>query len=258
MKLLLSIGTIYGEKLGLMAYVASLAGFDGVEVVLNDIYFLKDIFDILEGLDSLCPIMAFHAPFNVHSYSEKIASILRSIEIAKTFGVDVLVVHPPLRLLDYRYRKWFRNEFEYKNVSLNICVELMPFVNFIFFKGSLYDLANFKELVRFTHEKNLKIAFDTTHCGTRGIPLIEGFEMLGGIDRIGHVHLSDFAIVNGQFKEHLFPGEGNLDLGSFLRYLKSVGYKGKVTLEVLPCYFPKDHGKLVEKLVGFVKFVKEL
>ncbi|BAT72349.1 xylose isomerase domain-containing protein [Thermosulfidibacter takaii ABI70S6] len=255
MKILLSSGSLYKDPLEKCFYVAQQAGFDGVEVVLNDFYFLSDIDERLAELSKILSIIAFHAPFMVESSGERVKSLLRSIELALELGVKRVVFHPPLRFLfDFSYKKWFK-KFHWHGDEIELCLEFMPIMKFGFLKFCPHAFSKLEELKDVASDKGLKIAFDTTHCGTRGLALVEAFERLGGLDLVSHVHFSDFRVEKGIFQEHVFPGEGMLDLFEFVKYLKSKGYKGALTVEVSPRFLPE---KDIERINKFKALLERL
>ncbi|QHT60231.1 sugar phosphate isomerase/epimerase [Paenibacillus lycopersici] len=83
-------------------------------------------------------------------------------------------------------------------------------------------------------EPNVGLLFDSYHWYTNGHTLAD-IEALTP-DQIVHVHINDApdlpveeVLDNGR----LYPGEGVIDLGGFLKALNAIGYKGSVTQEIL-------------------------
>lgn len=90
-------------------------------------------------------------------------------------------------------------------------------------------------LVREIDNPMLGLALDSTHCAIMG----ESVEAVREIDgsRIGFVQLADLKSTSGDVfdlnrNQRLFPGEGILDLDSFMEAVLATGYKGTVSLEV--------------------------
>jgi len=81
----------------------------------------------------------------------------------------------------------------------------------------LDQLAGFPDLV-----------LDTSHAAVAKHDLVHVRNLFG--ERLRHVHLSDNA--GKGWDSHLPPGEGVLDLDSFLRELAHSGFDGTVSLEV--------------------------
>ncbi|REK76127.1 sugar phosphate isomerase/epimerase family protein [Paenibacillus paeoniae] len=83
-------------------------------------------------------------------------------------------------------------------------------------------------------EPNVGLLLDSYHWYTTGLDASDIEALLRS--QIVHVHLNDApsvpveeALDNGR----LFPGEGVIDLNSFLRALEHIGYDGSVTQEIL-------------------------
>ncbi len=249
MLFLLSTGCFFKDPIEKSFYIADACGFDGVELILNDIYYLVDAKEKVLEFSKICPVKAFHAPFLVNSAKEKIVSLEVSVKLAEETGVEVVVFHPPMRWFwDVSFRRWFSNSGPPSSQKVRLCIENMPFVKIAFFKFSLFCYADFVKLKEMALKKGIDIAFDTTHCGTSGWDLREAFEMLGGVERVAHVHFSDFKMEKGEFLEHVFPGEGDLDMFGFLSYLADKGYNGAVTLEVSPKWLPEKDPDRIKKL----------
>ncbi len=252
MKLLISTGCFYKEPIEKTFYISEACGFDGVEVILNELYHLTDAAERLLQLSRISKITALHAPFAVSSSKEKIFSLKRSVELAEEVRAETVVFHPPLKpVFDMAFWRWFKRRKWKELGSPKLCVENMPYLKLGPFRLNPFCVHRFRDLKRLS-EDGLKIAFDTTHCGTSGIPLIEAFEEAGGTDTVHHIHLSDFRREKGEFVEHLFPGEGELELFEFLKHLKKTGYNKAITLEVSPRYLPEDDRERIAKLKEFL------
>lgn len=83
-------------------------------------------------------------------------------------------------------------------------------------------------------EPNVGLLLDSYHWYTTGLAAADVEALLRS--QIVHVHLNDApavpveeALDNGR----LYPGEGVIDLASFLRALEQIGYDGHVTQEIL-------------------------
>ncbi|NPA15288.1 MAG: sugar phosphate isomerase/epimerase [Deferribacteres bacterium] len=258
MKLLLSSGSFYRESLEKSFYMAYRAGFDGVEVIMNEIYYREDVVEYLSELGKIVPVEAMHAPFLVDGPSRvKVVSLNKCVEIALSLGVKKIVFHPPMKFFLEPYYWWWFLKNSFNGVDrVELCLENMPQKRWGKGRMSLWSFKSFERLKRAAQKRGLFLAFDTTHCGTSGIPLIEAFEMMGGIELVRHIHFSDFAEREGRFVEHLFPGEGELPLFEFIEYLKSKGYTETVTVEVSPDALPQDDIERINKLKALIDRIK--
>lgn len=105
-------------------------------------------------------------------------------------------------------------------------------------------------------EPNVGLLFDSYHWYTNGLG-IAAIEALTP-DQIVHVHINDapdVPVEEARDNGRLYPGEGVIDLGGFLKALNAIGYKGSVTQEILsaeaPAGTPED--LLARSRAGFDK-----
>jgi sugar phosphate isomerase/epimerase len=90
------------------------------------------------------------------------------------------------------------------------------------------------------------LVLDTSHAAVARHELGDVLRRFGG--RLRHVHLSDNA--GKGWDSHLPPGEGVLDLDTFLKDLATDGYTGAVSLEVDLRAHRGDPDRLREVMVG--------
>lgn len=105
-------------------------------------------------------------------------------------------------------------------------------------------------------EPNVGLLFDAYHWYTNGHTLEDILALTP--DQIVHVHINDApnvaveaALDNGR----IYPGEGVIDLGGFLKALNAIGYKGSVTQEILSAEAPKEEAEalLARSRAGYDK-----
>jgi sugar phosphate isomerase/epimerase len=90
------------------------------------------------------------------------------------------------------------------------------------------------------------LVLDTSHAAVARHDLDEVLRRFG--QRLRHVHLSDNA--GKGWDSHLPPGEGVLDLDTFLKALATDGYTGAVSLEVDLRAHRGDPDRLHEVMTG--------
>jgi sugar phosphate isomerase/epimerase len=96
-------------------------------------------------------------------------------------------------------------------------------------------------------EKFDNILMDTSHVGTAELNLIDFFDTLA--DKINYIHFSDNNPKihkdrpNSLEDRHLAPGKGKLPLEKFLRHLKKSGYKGIISIELIPDSIEAEKGE---------------
>ncbi len=257
MGVFLSTGSLYIFPLEKSFYLASRAGFDGVELVANEIYRKPRVEAYLRDLSRIAPIRVIHAPFLVKGGGrEKIRSLLRSVELAQELGISRVVFHPPRRFPpEVRYLRWFKRTRDFSQVGrgVELSLELMPAFPLGGIKVNLFSTNSREGLVAFAEERGLGITMDTTHAGTWGWDLVETYCILNTNGRVNHIHFSDFA----PWKEHLWPGKGCLKLETFVSFLKEEGFAGSITLEVDPRELPQDDLAKIRVFKEIISWVRE-
>jgi sugar phosphate isomerase/epimerase len=243
----LSSGSLYTYGLARVFALAAEAGFDGIEVLVDDRWDTRQL-DYLRQVsdDYQLPISSLHAPFVPYLPGWPVDPIERlksTIALAQGLNVKTVVLHLPLRvgfvvvrsfkrrlLLPAfpspfgKVRRWMENElaaFETSN-GLKICVENMPARRILGRCFNFYTWNNTQDWPRFPH-----LTLDTTHLGTWGLDPLNVYHRTK--ERVSHVHLSNF---NGQ--EHRRLEDGHLPLADLLRALRDDGYQGAVVVELDP------------------------
>lgn len=96
------------------------------------------------------------------------------------------------------------------------------------------------ELIAAIGEPNVGLLLDTYHWYTTGLSA----EAIAALrpEQIVHVHINDAHAKPEEAldNDRLYPGEGIIDIASFLRALQQAGYTGAVTQEVLTIHPPQD------------------
>ena len=256
-KILLSTGTLYKKPPWIAAEIASRVGFDGVELVLGYGFQDSDGEKEIETMLKQAPILSLHAPFyRLRGWGKPFESLQKTILLADRHFIPLVTFHPP-RWLDlefgfYRTLNRIGNfQKSFGKGSLTITMENMP-VSHGFFKVAPYFFSRPAPLVAFAEAHNLFITLDATHLGTREGDFPGEVNLLLSSGRVRNVHFSDYA--NGH--EHLFPGKGSLPLPWLLETLKTTGYNGIITLELLPKEVEGDFRQMVDRLSEALAFIK--
>ncbi len=206
------------------------AGFDGVELMVTTDPDTQDagrVADLSErhGL----PVVAVHAPFLLMARrvfgADPIGKIDRSVELARTVGAPLVVVHPPYRWQS-GYRRWLQEHVSNDEArgGIRVAVENMYPVRV---RGhhvaGFHHVRTLEDLERFPN-----VVLDTSHAAVAGLDLREATSRLG--DRLAHVHLSNNA--GRGWDSHLPLDEGVLDLTGFLSSLATSRFAGAISLEI--------------------------
>lgn len=230
----LSSGTLYKYGLNRIFEFAKETGYDGVEVVLNNVIDTRDVAYLQELVSFFgLPITALVTPQN--NSPKKMA---QALELAKALEVPRIVVRSPL-FNEARLAHWFRTQLPklQSDTTVELCVE-NPKAGTSYFLPQ-YAIRTVEDLRRFAH-----ISLDTSHLVSHRLLLLHVYKLMA--KRVSYIHLSN----NFQGKEHWRLDEGDLPLQSFLGYLKKNGYAKPIALKLsLEAIEAGDTAKVQERLV---------
>jgi sugar phosphate isomerase/epimerase len=206
---------------------AAEAGFDGVEVMMDDRWdthqpaYLTDLVQ-RHGL----PILALHPPIYGGAWRlGREETLVRSARLARRISCPVVVAHPPppgRPLL-----RWAAGPLaDARAEGVAVAVENMPANDPGLFRVRRASCHLPEHLAGIGD-----VTLDTSHIGAGGVDLLAAREALSG--QLRHVHLSDSNLIVGN-DEHRLPGKGRLPLKPFLAALAAGGYPGAVSLELKP------------------------
>lgn len=268
----LSTGSLYTYGIGRVAPLAAAAGFDGLEIMIDDRWDTRDAAYLREVSRAAgIPIVSVHAPSRPgldEWAGNEVERLTQTVDLAHAVGAGTVVVHPPLRyrwvtlryppfvnfslLVPARrmtpYHRWLRMELAtYRaKAGVTIAVENMPRHRFVFRTVNLFDLNEIRDLRHFP-----ALTLDTTHVGTWGVDLLDTYQVLA--DRVAHVHLSNY---NG--RQHRLPHDGSLALGPFLHALRQRGFSGAIVVELDPdAAGAGDDGRVRDRLAQALAFCRQ-
>ena len=205
---------------------AAEAGFDGVEVMMDDRWDTHQPAYLAELVEQHgLPILALHPPIYQGAWRlGREETLVRSARLARRVSCPLVVAHPPPP--GPPLRRWAAGPLAAAREDVTVAVENMPANSPGFFRvrrGSCHlpeHLAGVGD-----------VTLDTSHVGASGVDLLAAREALAG--QLRHVHLSDSNLVVGK-DDHRLPGKGRLPLKPFLAALAADGYPGAVSLELKP------------------------
>jgi len=248
MRFSLSHGTLFTFPLPKAFEMAKAAGFDGLELIINQDFLGVNSRTLIRELSRIHPIHSIHAPFMMlEGWGGPVEMLRHCVELADEAGIGLVNFHPPSWLgMEVRFLGWLYRIFDFQKEvgreNVLVTIENMPWVGK--FKINPHILSVTQKMVEFITERNLYMTFDTTHLGSGKTNFINDFYLYYNSGRIRNIHFSDY----GQGKEHLIPGHGILPLTRFLNHLSQTGYDGSLTLELSPHEFPQDEKVIVEML----------
>ena len=264
MRILLSTGCLYENPPSDVFKIASVAGYDGIEWLVDNYKSIIPAHNIKKMSDDYgVPVVSVHSPFMIcDGWGGFWERIQRSIKLAIDLSSELVNFHPHrspflYHRLDEELQKHisdYKNRVKNHNIALTIenlpCpkhLRIIPFLDRLL--SPLTDNTN--QLAQFAIENRINITFDTTHAGTTGHDILNIYDVFK--DRIANIHLSDY---DGE-KQHLLPGEGHLPLKDLLSRLKANKYDGIITLETNPAVMePKDISKATQKAKQCLLYIK--
>jgi sugar phosphate isomerase/epimerase len=270
----LSTGSLHTYGTARVARLAAVAGFDGLEVVVDARWDTRDpdyLSEVSQGVG--LPILSLHAPFvpGIEGWSgDERERLTRTVDLARTVGAHTVVVHPPLRYYWFTvrfppflsvaavtpiprwqspFRDWLLENLRtyQESTGITVAVENMPRHLLLgSWRPDLFDLNHLRDLRRFP-----AVTLDTTHLGTWGVDLLEAYDLLA--ERVAHIHLSNY-----DGRQHRLPQDGRLPLGPFLEELRRRQFGGVIVVELIPEFLGAGDDRLVqERLTQARAFCRE-
>ena len=244
-----STGSLYPFGLGRACSWAAEAGYDGVEIMMDDRWDTHQA-DYLNHLADGhgIPILAFHPPLRRGAWNLGAEeTLVRVAGLARSMDVPVVVAHPPPpgRQLE-RWKAGALREAREQGVA--VAVENMPLkvVRGIFGWGRVRSCHLPEHLLGLGD-----VTLDTSHLGASKVDLMLAYSVLAS--QLRHVHLSDSDLTGGD--QHRLPGKGRLPLRPFLSALASSDYPGAVSLELKPWPLgAPDPETILERMRGALEF----
>jgi sugar phosphate isomerase/epimerase len=248
---LFSTGSLYPFGLARAYSWAAEAGFDGVEVMMDERWdthqraYLEDL-QVRHGI----PILALHPPLRRGAWNlAPEETLVRSARLARSAGIPVVVAHPPPpgRPLE----RWAASPLrEAREEGVSVAVENMP-------RGEprrVFSIGRYRSCYLPEHLLGLgDVTLDTSHVGASKVDLMHAYSTLAG--QLRHVHLSDSDLTGGD--QHRLPGKGRLPLRPFLSTLANSDYPGVVTLELKPWPLgAPDPETIMERMRGALEFAR--
>jgi len=254
----LSSGSLFTLPLNKICELAAEAGFDGIELIINQKFENINASKLVASLQEIITIHSIHAPFmQLNGWGGPADSLRISIELAAERGIPLVNFHPPSWMgFEVGFWRWLYriNDFQKevgRDGQVAVTIENMPWVGR--FKINPNVLSNTQRMIDFIHEHNLFMTFDCTHMGSGKANFINDFYLFYESGRIRNIHFSDY----GHGREHLLPGHGILPLTRFLNHLRSTDYQSTVTLELDPSEFPKSETVILESLKEILAFLRQ-
>jgi sugar phosphate isomerase/epimerase len=258
MRISLSTGSLFTFPLHKVCELSSQAGFDGVELIINQDFQKVNPAKLVASLQEITTIHSIHAPFMpLDGWGGPADSLRICIELAAERSIPLVNFHPPSWMgFEVGFWRWFYSVHDFqkeigRDGQVAVTIENMPWVGK--FKINPHILSNTQRMIDFINEHNLFMTFDCTHMGSGKANFINDFYLCYESGRIRNIHFSDY----GHGREHLLPGHGILPLTRFLNHLRSTDYQSTVTLELDPTELPKAEAVILESLKEILAFLRK-
>ena len=241
--LALSTDTLKGYGLNRIFEFAKQAGYDGIDLYVNEKDFDTTNTKYVKKLSDefSLPVLAIQIAKTTPK-SLKIA-----IDIAKEVNTRVIIVQPP-KILNFKQISWFRKEIPKLRAKekISIALENAPAETIL---GIIpkHAMNNLAELKRFKHA-----CIDTSRIAEKKQDIMRIYNSLKKY--LVHIHLSNVKGV----KKYFFPDDGILPLESFMTKLKQDGFKGTISMKVNPKFLKAgDDEKMMEALERMKKYYEK-
>jgi sugar phosphate isomerase/epimerase len=225
----LSTASVYPESTADGFALAARLGYDAVEVMVGIDPISQEV-DAVRHLSHhhRVPVGAVHAPCLLITQRvwglEPWGKLLRSADMARAVGADVVVVHPPFR--------WQR---EYARGFVEGIAELEESTGVAFAVENMYPWrASRREMQVYvpgwdpSDQDYANTTIDLSHSAVSRSDPVAMARRLG--PRLRHIHLTDGT---GSAKdEHLVPGRGSQPVVELLEHLAAEDFGGHVVLEI--------------------------
>jgi len=269
-----SAGSLYSYGLNRAFALAAQAGFQGVEVLVDQRWDTRQANYLLALQEAYgIPIVSLHSPFVLAIQGweqDQLSRLKRTIALAKEVGARHVVAHLPFRFgfllvtaswflektllipmplsRDGDYRRFLLEEAASygESMGVTVVVENLPCRRIFGLRYDGYQMNSVPEWARFPN-----LNFDTTHLATWGYDILAVYEQVK--TRVRHVHLSNY---NG--KEHRLLWDGHLPLDELLRRLQRDHFSGIICVELDPDSLEANNeDKVKEHLRGCYDFCRQ-
>ncbi|MDP1876372.1 MAG: sugar phosphate isomerase/epimerase [Actinomycetota bacterium] len=225
----LSTSSVYPETTASAFELASLLGYDGVEVMVGtdttsqDSDALKALVDHYE-----VPVLSIHAPCLLITQrvwgTDSWGKLQKAQEVAERLGASTVVVHPP-----FRWQRDYARDFVSGLARMGSETDVVFAVENMFpWRAGPGSVAAYLPDWDVRNDDYPHTTLDLSHTSVSRSDAIEMASDLG--DRLAHLHLADGS--GSARDEHLIPGRGDQPVAEVLDLLAGTGFGGSVIVEV--------------------------
>lgn len=213
-------------------------GYDGLELMLPPRHLPIEESRRDTNLTGLTAVPVVHAGGDLFDQERYELSLREALAAAKAVGAEIINVHPPSARFGGRaHLLWAMDLINHleRESGLQIAYEVLVDPQGITlerreFFAQQQAYTSIEEWIGDVRERKLSATLDTCHVATWGAQPGPYVEQLG--KHLAHVHFSDYS--RTELREHLIPGEGDVELPAFLRELALRRPDVTVTVELNP------------------------
>jgi 2-keto-myo-inositol isomerase len=239
-KITLNTSTIKPQKLMDKIRLTAKAGYDGVELWINDIYEYigqgGEVSDIEKELDATglfvpCTIaLRLWGEAEGFEYNIQLDEVKRRMELAARIGSPYIVATPPFMPASHeQITERYRDLLE-----IGRAAGVKPTFEYISFFKSVFRTRQAWQVVQNADDPDATIILDAFH-NWNSASTLEDMAAIPG-DRIAHYHIDDAAKGRPQMQQidadRVMVGDGVCDLKGEIDLLKEKNYQGCVSLEL--------------------------
>ena len=236
----LNTSTIKPQPLLKKIELAANAGFEGIELWINDIYDfigrggeVRDVEQALEDHGLFVPsVIAIRQWGDMDGWEYELVKdeARRRFALGARLGAKYIVATPPLEQegqghLPGRYRDL---------LEIGRQEGIKPTFEYISFFKSVYKLADAWRIVQEANDPDATLILDAFHNWNSDSTLDELRQIPA--DRISHYHIDDAhpdkPSCTQKDPDRVMVGDGQIDLAAEIAVLREIGYKGTVSLEL--------------------------
>ena len=240
MKICLNTSTIKPVPLLEKIKLVGEAGYDGIELWLNDVWDfvarggeVSDVTKAVEDHDLIVPsviAMRQWGDFEGWEHQLVLDEARRRFALGARLGAPYIVATPPLENPETSHLAGRYKEL----LQIGRVEGIKPTFEYISFFKSVHTLKRAWEIVQEADDPDATLILDAFHNWNSGSTEQDLIEI--PLERISHYHIDDAdpekPALTQTDPDRVMPGDGQIDLQAEIKLLKEKGYDGTVSLEL--------------------------
>jgi 2-keto-myo-inositol isomerase len=239
-RLCLNTSTIKPQPILEKIRLTAEAGFDGVELWINDVYEFVGQGGEVSQIERALTDYGLFVPSMIamrqwaeqegREYELALEECKRRMELAQRLGATYIVATPPREPCDFG-----QIAAHYKDLLvMGREIGITPIFEYISFFNSTSSLTHAWDIVQQADDPDACIILDAFHSWNTNSTLEELKQIPG--DKIGHYHIDDahpdMPATTQTDPNRVMIGDGPIDLAAEIQVLREIGYEGSISLEL--------------------------